>query len=91
MESAKAAPTLTVSDLAERLKTNTVTEDGAFRYSVERKGGRFPVYVGSIREISGTDAYATDARAARYVSQNFKTYEEAVADLVARCPQQRIY
>lgn len=83
MESAKAAPTLTVSDLAERLKTNTVTEDGAFRYSVERKGGRFPVYVGSIREISGTDAYATDARAARYVSQNFKTYEEAVADLVA--------
>ena len=83
MESTKAAPTLTVSDLAERLKTNTVTEDGAFRYSVERKGGRFPVYVGSIREISGTDAYATDARAARYVSQNFKTYEEAVADLVA--------
>ena len=83
MESAKAAPTLTVSDLAERLKTNTVTEDGAFRYSVERKGGRFPVYVGSIRKISGTDAYATDARAARYVSQNFKTYEEAVADLVA--------
>lgn len=83
MESAKAVPTLTVSDLAERLKTNTVTEDGAFRYSVERKGGRFPVYVGSIREISGTDAYATDARAARYVSQNFKTYEEAVADLVA--------
>lgn len=83
MESAKAAPTLTVSDLAERLKTNTVTEDGAFRYSVERKGGRFPVYVGSIREISGTDAYATDARAARYVSQNYKTYEEAVADLVA--------
>lgn len=83
MESAKAAPTLTVSDLAERLKTNTVTEDGAFRYSVERKGGRFPVYVGSIREISGTDAYATDARAARYVSQNFKTYEDAVADLVA--------
>lgn len=83
MESAKAAPTLTVSDLDERLKTNTVTEDGAFRYSVERKGGRFPVYVGSIREISGTDAYATDARAARYVSQNFKTYEEAVADLVA--------
>lgn len=83
MESAKAAPTLTVSDLAERLKTNTVTEDGAFRYSVEREGGRFPVYVGSIREINGTDAYATDARAARYVSQNFKTYEEAVADLVA--------
>lgn len=83
MESAKAAPTLTVSDLAERLKTNTVAEDGAFRYSVERKGGRFHVYVGSIREISGTDAYATDARAARYVSQNFKTREEAVADLVA--------
>lgn len=83
MESTKAVPTLAVSDLTERLKTNTVTEDGAFRYSVERKGGRFPVYVGSIREISGTDAYATDARAARYVSQNFKTREEAVADLIA--------
>lgn len=83
MENTKAAPTLTASNLAERLKTHVVAEDGAFRYSVERKGGRFPVYVGSIREISGTDAYATDARAARYVSQNFKTYEEAVADLVA--------
>lgn len=83
MENTKAAPTLTASNLAERLKTHVVAEDGAFRYSVERKGGRFPVYVGSIREISGTDAYATDARAARYVSQNFKTREEAVADLVA--------
>ena len=83
MESTKAAPTLTASNLAERLKTHVAAEDGAFRYSVERKGGRFPVYVGSIREISGTDAYATDARAARYVSQNFKTREEAVADLVA--------
>lgn len=83
MENTKAAPTLTASNLAERLKTHVVAEDGAFRYSVEMKGGRFPVYVGSIREISGTDAYATDARAARYVSQNFKTREEAVADLVA--------
>lgn len=83
MENTKAAPTLTASNLAERLKTHVVAEDGAFRYSVEMKGGRFPVYVGSIREISGTDAYATDARAARYVSQNFKAREEAVADLVA--------